>query len=87
MYDKLVSDGTVVPKPEVHPPTVPMDYSWAQVISTGWPQDTRKIDPKVLCGMRRVFFPVKPETHVKSDSFSQFLRTILQKGTFLWLYH
>lgn len=32
VYDKLVSDGTIVPKPEVHPPTVPMDYSWAQVI-------------------------------------------------------
>ena len=27
----LVRDGTIVPKPEKVPPTVPMDYSWAQV--------------------------------------------------------
>ena len=27
----LVKDGTIVPKPEKNPPTVPMDYSWAQV--------------------------------------------------------
>ena len=31
VYDVLVKDGTIVPKPEKNPPTVPMDYSWAQV--------------------------------------------------------
>lgn len=30
VYEKLVKDGTVVPKPEVPPPTVPMDYNWAR---------------------------------------------------------
>lgn len=30
VYDVLVKDGTIVPKPEKNPPTVPMDYSWAQ---------------------------------------------------------
>lgn len=30
VYDVLVRDGTIVPKPEKNPPTVPMDYSWAQ---------------------------------------------------------
>lgn len=30
VYEKLVSDGTIIPKPEVRPPTVPMDYNWAQ---------------------------------------------------------
>lgn len=30
VYGKLVKDGTVVPKPEVPPPTVPMDYNWAR---------------------------------------------------------
>ncbi|XP_014228463.1 ATP-citrate synthase [Trichogramma pretiosum] len=30
VYDQLVKDGTVVPEPEVPPPTVPMDYSWAR---------------------------------------------------------
>ena len=31
VYDVLVKDGTIVPKAERNPPTVPMDYSWAQV--------------------------------------------------------
>ncbi|XP_072748775.1 ATP-citrate synthase [Anoplolepis gracilipes] len=30
VYEKLVKDGTIVPKPEVPPPTVPMDYNWAR---------------------------------------------------------
>ncbi|XP_070166563.1 ATP-citrate synthase [Polyergus mexicanus] len=30
VYEELVKDGTVVPKPEVPPPTVPMDYNWAR---------------------------------------------------------
>ncbi|KAK7109151.1 ATP-citrate synthase-like [Littorina saxatilis] len=30
VYNKLVSDGTIVPKPEVAPPTVPMDFNWAR---------------------------------------------------------
>ena len=29
-YDKLLDDGTIVPSPEVPPPTVPMDYNWAR---------------------------------------------------------
>lgn len=33
VYSSLVSDGTIVPEPEVPPPTVPMDYSWARVSS------------------------------------------------------
>lgn len=31
VYQKLVSDGAIVPAPEVPPPTVPMDYNWARV--------------------------------------------------------
>jgi len=31
VYLRLVNDGTIVPAPEVPPPTVPMDYSWARV--------------------------------------------------------
>merc|ERR1711887_514364 len=30
VYKKLVMAGTVVPKPEVSPPPVPMDYNWAR---------------------------------------------------------
>ncbi|EDO37585.1 predicted protein [Nematostella vectensis] len=30
VYDGLVSDGVIVPAPEKKPPTVPMDYQWAQ---------------------------------------------------------
>lgn len=30
VYQKLVQDGTIVPAPEVPPPTVPMDYNWAR---------------------------------------------------------
>lgn len=29
-YDKLVSDGVIVPMPEPPPPKVPIDYKWAQ---------------------------------------------------------
>lgn len=31
VYVSLVKNGTIVPQPEVPPPTVPMDYSWARV--------------------------------------------------------
>ena len=31
VYERLVIAGTIIPKPEKKPPTVPMDYSWAQV--------------------------------------------------------
>ena len=31
VYDVLVKEGTIVPKPHKAPPTVPMDYQWAQV--------------------------------------------------------
>ena len=30
VYNQLVQDGTIVPREEVPPPTVPMDYSWAR---------------------------------------------------------
>jgi len=30
VYKMLVEDGRIIPKPEVRPPTVPMDYNWAQ---------------------------------------------------------
>ena len=30
MYNQLVKSGKVVPQPEKEPPTVPMDYKWAQ---------------------------------------------------------
>ncbi|CAL7950954.1 unnamed protein product [Xylocopa violacea] len=30
VYENLVKSGTIVPAPEVPPPTVPMDYSWAR---------------------------------------------------------
>ena len=28
-YQQLVANGTIVPKPEVEPPAIPMDYQWA----------------------------------------------------------
>lgn len=31
VFESLVKNGTVIPRPEVPPPTVPMDYSWARV--------------------------------------------------------
>ena len=31
VYDELVAKGVVTPKPEVAPPTVPMDFNWARV--------------------------------------------------------
>jgi hypothetical protein len=31
VYDGLVEDGTIVPKPDQAPPTVPMDFAWARV--------------------------------------------------------
>ncbi|XP_015598559.1 ATP-citrate synthase [Cephus cinctus] len=30
VYQQLVRNGSIVPEPEVPPPTVPMDYSWAR---------------------------------------------------------
>lgn len=30
VYDQLVGTGLIVPQPEKDPPTVPMDYKWAQ---------------------------------------------------------
>ncbi|KAF5292657.1 hypothetical protein FQR65_LT11209 [Abscondita terminalis] len=30
VYQKLVKKGVITPKPEVPPPTVPMDYNWAR---------------------------------------------------------
>lgn len=30
VYEKLVEEGAIIPEPEVPPPTVPMDYSWAR---------------------------------------------------------
>ena len=31
VYKQLVEEGEIVPRPEKRPPTVPMDYNWAQV--------------------------------------------------------
>jgi len=28
-YEQLVNNGTIVPKPDVEPPAIPMDYQWA----------------------------------------------------------
>ena len=30
VHEQLVSAGVIVPQPEKEPPTVPMDYKWAQ---------------------------------------------------------
>jgi ATP citrate (pro-S)-lyase len=30
-YEKLVAQGTIVPKAEIEPPQIPMDYNWAAV--------------------------------------------------------
>ncbi|NWN33779.1 ATP citrate synthase, partial [Klebsiella michiganensis] len=30
VYQKLVKDGTIVPRPEPNVPKIPIDYSWAQ---------------------------------------------------------
>jgi ATP citrate (pro-S)-lyase len=30
VYDRLVSEGAIVPQPEVEPPSIPIDYKWAQ---------------------------------------------------------
>lgn len=30
VYEQLVAAGLIVPQPEKEPPSVPMDYSWAQ---------------------------------------------------------
>ncbi|XP_025094977.1 ATP-citrate synthase-like isoform X2 [Pomacea canaliculata] len=30
VYNKLVADGIIIPRPEVTPPTVPMDFNWAR---------------------------------------------------------
>ncbi|XP_055892192.1 ATP-citrate synthase-like isoform X1 [Biomphalaria glabrata] len=30
VFTKLVNDGTIIPKPETAPPTVPMDFNWAR---------------------------------------------------------
>lgn len=30
VFRNMVSQGKIVPKPEVAPPTVPMDYNWAR---------------------------------------------------------
>ena len=31
VYEQLVAAGLIIPKPETEPPSLPMDYSWAQV--------------------------------------------------------
>lgn len=30
VYEQLVTAGVIIPQPEKEPPTVPMDYKWAQ---------------------------------------------------------
>ena len=29
----MVAEGVIIPKPDEAPPTVPMDYNWARVIT------------------------------------------------------
>ncbi|KAA0201678.1 hypothetical protein HAZT_HAZT005084, partial [Hyalella azteca] len=45
VYDELLRTGVVVPRQEVPPPTVPMDFSWARVSGGvglgGWGRDQR----------------------------------------------
>ena len=48
VYDVLVKDGTIVPRPEKNPPTVPMDYSWAQVSEKNRPAQSFSVH-KVSC--------------------------------------
>ena len=31
VYENLVAEGVIIPKPEEAPPTVPMDFNWARV--------------------------------------------------------
>lgn len=31
VYQRLVAKGTIVPKPQLPPPKLPMDYDWAMV--------------------------------------------------------
>ena len=33
VYTEMVTNGIIVPKEEVAPPTVPMDFNWARVSS------------------------------------------------------
>ncbi len=46
VYNDLVEKGVIVPQPEVPPPPVPMDYSWARV---------RHMWHAILNGQFRVF--------------------------------
>ena len=34
VYDEMVAKGDIIPKEEVAPPTVPMDFNWARVSTT-----------------------------------------------------
>jgi hypothetical protein len=31
VFDELVQSGQLIPRPDVLPPSVPMDYDWARV--------------------------------------------------------
>lgn len=31
VFDNLVKSGELIPKPDILPPSVPMDYDWARV--------------------------------------------------------
>ncbi len=41
VYEGLVDSGKIVPRPEVAPPTVPMDFNWARVSITSNSSSTR----------------------------------------------
>ena len=52
VYKKLVADGTILPQPEVAPPTVPMDFNWARVSSPP-PSTTAAASASALCFQSR----------------------------------
>ena len=33
VFENMVAEGVIIPKPDEAPPTVPMDYNWARVIT------------------------------------------------------
>ena len=39
VFENMVAEGVIIPKPDEAPPTVPMDYNWARVITGDSYQD------------------------------------------------
>ena len=90
VYEKLVMDGTILPRPEVRPPTVPMDYSWAQVrILGGFSCDLHLfLYPKVAIqdgsfSIQAIELFIKREIHEHSLAFPQELGLIRKPSSFI----